>query len=59
MALEPVRHEHLVLVVRVAGGQDIGALESLVEVTEDVKHSDDALGGVSRASNICIDGLVS
>lgn len=54
VALEPVRHKHLVFVVLVAGGQDIGALDSLVEITEDVKHGDDALGGVGRPSNICI-----
>jgi hypothetical protein len=59
IALEPVRHEHLVLVVLVAGGQDIGALDSLVEVTEDVKHGDDALGGVSRTSNISIEGWLA
>jgi hypothetical protein len=59
VALEPVRYEHLVLVVRITSGQDIGALDSLIEITEDVINGDDALGGVSWTSNICIGGWLA
>ena len=43
----------------IARGQNIGALESLVEVSEDVEYRDEALGGVSRTSHICIDGWLA
>lgn len=39
----------------IARGQNIGALKGLVEVSEDVEYRDEALGGVSRTSHICID----
>lgn len=51
LALEPVRNEDLVLLL-MAGGQDVGALHGLVEVAEDVVDDDDALGGVRRAGHI-------
>ena len=43
----------------IARGQKIGALKGLVEVSEDVEYRDEALGGVSRTSHICIDGWLA
>ena len=43
----------------IARGQNIGALKGLVDVSEDVKYRDEALGGVSRTSDICIDGCLA
>lgn len=51
LALEPIGHEHLVLGV-VAGGQDVGALDGLVEVAEDVVDDNNALGGIVGAGDI-------
>ena len=59
VASEPVRDEYLIFVVFIACGQNIGALKSLVEVSEDVEYRDEALGGVRRTSHICIDGLLA
>ena len=33
-------------------GEDVGALESLLKVTEDVVDDDNSLGGVGGASNV-------
>jgi hypothetical protein len=49
--LEPVRDEDLVLLV-VAGGEDIGALDGLVKVAEDVVYDDNSFGGIGRAGDI-------
>ena len=57
LALEPVGHEHLVLGL-VAGGQDVGALDSLVEVAEDVVDDHDALGGIIGAGDIGLQAIV-
>ena len=57
LAVEPVGHEDLVLVVVVAGGEDVGALDGLVEEAEDVEDDDDGLGGVLGAGDICRRGL--
>lgn len=35
-----------------AGRKDIGALDCLVKVTENVVDDDDSLGGIGRASNV-------
>ena len=43
----------------IARGQNIGALKGLIEVSEDVEYRDEALGGVSRTSHICIDGWLA
>ena len=43
----------------IARGQNIGALKSLVEVSEDVEYRDEALTGVSRTSHVCIDGRLA
>lgn len=51
-ALEPVRNENLVLLVSVAKGKNIGALESLIEVAKDVVDHDNGLLGVYGASDI-------
>lgn len=45
LALEPIRHEDLVL-LGVAMGENIGALNRLVEVAKDVVDDNDTLGGV-------------
>jgi hypothetical protein len=50
--MEPVWHEHLVPVVFVAGGENVGALNSLINVAEDIKHGDNTLGGIGRTSNV-------
>ena len=47
-----VRHEHPVLLVVVAGGEDIGALDRLVEEAEDVKDEDNSLVGIGRTGDI-------
>lgn len=52
LAPEPVGHEHLILVVIIAIGQDIGSLDSLVKVAKDVVDDDDGLGSVGGASDI-------
>lgn len=52
LALEPVGHEHLVLVVVIAIGQDVGSLDGLVKVAKDVEDDDDGLGSVGGASDI-------
>lgn len=51
IALEPVRDKDFVLLV-LAGRKDVGALDCLLEVTEDVVDDDDSLGGVGRARHI-------
>jgi len=52
LAEEPVRNEDLVLVVLIAGRENVGALDGLVKVAEDVIDDDNALGGIGRASGI-------
>jgi hypothetical protein len=49
--LEPVRDEDLVLLV-VAGGEDIGALDGLVKVAENVVDNDNSFGSIGRAGDI-------
>jgi hypothetical protein len=39
--------------VVVTGGQDVGALQRLLKVAEDVEYGHDAVGGVVRAGDIC------
>jgi hypothetical protein len=41
--VEPVGHENFVLLFVTARGQDIGTLDGLVEITENIKHGDEAL----------------
>lgn len=43
----------------IARGQNIGALKSLVEVSEDVEYRDEAPGGVSGTSHICINAWLA
>lgn len=52
VALKPVGHEDLVLLVLVRGGEDIGTLESLREEAEDVVDDQNALFGRRGASGI-------
>lgn len=59
VAFEPIRNEYLVFLVLIARGQNIGALNGLVEVSEDVEYRDEALGGVSRSGHICIDSCLA
>lgn len=58
LAFEPIGHEHLVLGVVVAGGQDVGTLNGLVEVAKDVVDDDDALGRLIRAGDIGLQAIV-
>lgn len=52
LALEPVRHIDLVLLVVIAVGENIGALDGLVKVSEDVVDNDNSLGCIGRAGDI-------
>ena len=58
LALEPVGHEYLVLGVVVAGGQNVGALDGLVEVAEDVVDDHNTLGGIIGAGDIGLQAIV-
>lgn len=53
LAVEEVRHEYLVRVVLVRGGEDVGALEGLLEVAEDVGDVEEGFGGGLGAGDIC------
>lgn len=59
IAFEPIWDEYLVFLMFIARGQNIGALKSLVEVSEDIEYRDEALDGVSRTSHICIDACLA
>lgn len=52
LALEPVRDKDLVLVVGVAEGEDVGALQGLVKVSKDVVDDYDGLLGVERTGDV-------
>lgn len=52
LSLEPVGDENLMLLIDVTRCQNIGTLECLVEVTENIVDDYDALFGISWASNI-------
>jgi hypothetical protein len=54
LALEPVRHVNLVLLVVVAVCQNISTLESLVEVAEDVVDDDNGLCSFLGASDVLL-----
>lgn len=51
-SLEEIRHEDLVFVAVVRGGEDIGALERLREVAEDVVDVKQCFGGIGWAGDI-------
>lgn len=62
LALKEVRHEDLVLVLLVAGCEDIGTLDGLVLEAKDVVHDQQSLLCVTRTSRVglhAIDGRVS
>jgi hypothetical protein len=52
IALEPIWHEDLVLVVLVRGRENISSLERLREVSEDIVDVEDGLGSIGWASDI-------
>lgn len=52
-AVEQVWHEDLVLLVLVAVGEDVCALDGLVKVSEDIIDDDNGLGSISWAGDIC------
>jgi hypothetical protein len=52
IALEPIGHEDLVLVVLVRGREDISSLERLREVSEDVVNVEDGFGSICWAGDI-------
>lgn len=62
LALEGVGHEDGVLVVVVGGGQDVAALDGLVEEAKDVHDDENGLGSIlGRASHVrllAVNGLV-
>ena len=43
----------------IARGQNIDALKSLVEVSEDIEYRDKTLAGLSRTSHVCIYGQLA
>lgn len=49
---EPIRNDDLVRLVAVADGEDVGTLEGLVRVAEDVVDVDDTLGRIVGASRV-------
>lgn len=51
-ALEEIGHVHAVGTVGVAVGEDVGALERLREVAEDVVDEDDGVGGGRGARDV-------
>ena len=57
LSLEPVWDEDLVFGMVVACGKDVGSLEGLVEVAEDVVDGDDTLLGVRRSSHVFMFGI--
>lgn len=52
MALEPIWHENLVLVVLVRGREDISSLERLREVSEDIVDVKNGFGSIGWAGYI-------
>lgn len=50
--MEQVWHEDLVLLVAVAIGKDVRALDGLVKVSEDIIDDDNGLGSISWAGDI-------
>lgn len=52
VALEPVRDEHLVLGMVIASCEDVGALDGLVKVPEDVVDVNDSLCGLGRTGYV-------
>ena len=54
LAVEPVRHENLVFVTGIAGGEDIGTLKSLIEETEDIEDGNEAASSIVRPRDICV-----
>ena len=52
VALEPIWHEDLVLVVLVRGRENISSLERLREVSEDVVDVEDGFGSIGWAGDI-------
>lgn len=59
LALEPVRNKDLVLLVIITVRKDICALDSLVEVAEDVVDDENGLGSILGTSNVCDEASVS
>lgn len=51
--VEQVRNIDLVLVVTVAVGEDVCALDGLGEVTEDVVDNDDCVFGIIVTRDVC------
>lgn len=51
-AAVPIRNDNLVLVVVVACGKDVGALDCLVEIPENIVDDDDSLCGIVGASGV-------
>jgi len=51
-AAVPIRNDNLVLMVVVACGKDVGALDRLVKIPENIVDDDDSLCGIVRTSGI-------
>lgn len=58
IVLEPIRHEDFVLVVLIARGEDIGALDGLGEVAEDVEDEEESFGCIFWAGDVLVVVLV-
>lgn len=50
--MEQVWHEDLVLLVLIAVGEDVCALDGLIKVSEDIIDDDNGLSRISRAGDI-------
>lgn len=51
-AFEEIGHEYLVFVAVVGGGEDVGALDGLGEVAEDVVDVEEGFGGIGGAGYV-------
>lgn len=51
--VEQVGHVDLVLLVLVAVGEDVGALDGLLKVAKDVVDDDNGLVGVGGTGDVC------
>jgi hypothetical protein len=59
MYLKEIRHIHLVLVLFVRVGEDVGSLQGLREKAEDVVNREDGLRGIGRASDVLKGRIIS
>ncbi len=54
VSLEPIRYKNLVFGLVVCGGEDVGSLDGLREVSEDIVNEENGFGGIGWASDVCL-----